>query len=151
MPKAKSKIEIKNKKASFEYEFIERFTAGIVLSGTEIKSIRAGKASLVDSYCYFSGTELYVKNMNVAEYWWGSFNRHDPRRDRKLLLTKRELRKLARSIKEKGLTIVPVKLFIAENGYAKLDIALARGKREFDKRQSIKDKDMRRERDRGQE
>lgn len=150
MPKAKSKIEIKNKKASFEYEFIERFTAGIVLSGTEIKSIRAGKASLVDSYCYFSGTELYVKNMNVAEYWWGSFNRHDPRRDRKLLLTKRELRKLARSIKEKGLTIVPVKLFISDNGYAKLDIALARGKREFDKRQSIKDKDMRRERDRGQ-
>ena len=150
MPKAKSKIEIKNKKASFEYEFIERFTAGIVLSGTEIKSIRAGKASLVDSYCYFSGTELYVKNMNVAEYWWGSFNRHDPRRDRKLLLTKKELRKLARSIKEKGLTVVPVKLFIAENGYAKLDIALARGKREFDKRQSIKDKDMRRERDRGQ-
>ena len=88
--------------------------------------------------------------MNVAEYWWGSYNRHDPRRDRKLLLTKRELRKLARAIKEKGLTIVPVKLFIAENGYAKLDIALARGKREFDKRQSIRDKDMRRERDRGQ-
>lgn len=150
MPKAKSKIEIRNKKASFEYEFIERFVAGIVLSGTEIKSIRAGKASLVDSYCYFSGTELYVKNMNVAEYWWGSYNRHDPRRDRKLLLTKKELRKLARSIKEKGLTVVPVKLFIADNGYAKLDIALARGKREFDKRQSIKDKDMRRERDRGQ-
>ena len=150
MPKAKSRIEIKNKKASFEYEFIERFTAGIVLSGTEIKSIRAGKASLVDSYCYFSGTELYVKNMNVAEYWWGSYNRHDPRRDRKLLLTKRELRKLARSVKEKGLTVIPVKLFIADNGYAKLDIALARGKREFDKRQSIKDKDMRRERDRGQ-
>ena len=150
MPKAKSRIEIKNKKASFEYEFIERFVAGIVLSGTEIKSIRAGKASLVDSYCYFSGTELYVNNMNVAEYWWGSYNRHDPRRDRKLLLTKKELRKLARSIKEKGLTVVPVKLFIADNGYAKLDIALARGKREFDKRQSIKDKDMRRERDRGQ-
>ena len=150
MPKAKSKIEIKNKKASFEYEFIERFTAGIVLSGTEIKSIRAGKASLVDSYCYFSGSELYVKNMNVAEYWWGSYNRHDPRRDRKLLLNKKELRKLARAIKEKGLTIVPVKLFISENGYAKLDIALARGKREFDKRQSIRDKDMRRERDRGQ-
>ena len=150
MPKAKSKIEIKNKKASFEYEFIERFVAGIVLSGTEIKSIRAGKASLVDSYCYFSGTELYVKNMNVAEYWWGTYNRHDPRRDRKLLLTKKELRKLARAVKEKGLTIVPVKLFIADNGYAKLDIALARGKREFDKRQTIKDKDMRRERDRGQ-
>lgn len=150
MPKAKSKIEIRNKKASFEYEFIERFTAGIVLSGTEIKSIRAGKASLVDSYCYFSGTELYVKNMNVAEYWWGSYNRHDPRRDRKLLLTKRELRKLARSIKEKGMTVIPVKLFIADNGYAKLDIALARGKREYDKRQNIRDKDMRRERERGQ-
>ena len=150
MPKAKSKIEIRNKKASFEYEFIERFTAGIVLSGTEIKSIRAGKASLVDSYCYFSGTELYVKNMNVAEYWWGSYNRHDPRRDRNLLLTKRELRKLARSIKEKGMTVVPVKLFIADNGYAKLDIALARGKREYDKRQNIRDKDMRRERERGQ-
>ena len=150
MPKAKSRIEIKNKKASFEYEFIERFVAGIVLSGTEIKSIRAGKASLVDSYCYFSGTELYVKNMNVAEYWWGSYNRHDPRRDRKLLLTRKELRKLARAVQEKGLTIVPVKLFIADNGYAKLDIALARGKREFDKRQTIKDKDMRRERDRGQ-
>ena len=150
MPKAKSRIEIKNKKASFEYEFVERFTAGIVLSGTEIKSIREGKASLVDSYCYFAGTELYVKNMNVAEYWWGSYNRHDPRRDRKLLLTKKELRKLFRAIKEKGMTIVPVKLFIADNGYAKLDIALARGKREFDKRQTIKDKDMRRERDRGQ-
>lgn len=150
MPKAKSRIEIKNKKASFEYEFIERFTAGIVLSGTEIKSIRAGKASLVDSYCYFSGLELYVKNMNVAEYWWGSYNRHDPRRDRKLLLTKKELRKLARAVQEKGLTIIPVKLFIADNGYAKLDLALARGKREFDKRQTIKDKDMRRERDRGQ-
>ena len=88
--------------------------------------------------------------MNVAEYWWGSYNRHDPRRDRKLLLTKRELRKLARAIKEKGMTVVPVKLFIADNGYAKLDIALARGKREFDKRQTIRDKDMRRERDRGQ-
>ena len=150
MPKAKSRIEIKNKKASFEYEFIERFTAGIVLSGTEIKSIRAGKASLVDSYCYFSGLELYVKNMNVAEYWWGSYNRHDPRRDRKLLLTKKELRKLARAVQEKGLTIIPVKLFIADNGYAKLDLALARGKREFDKRQTIKDKDMRRDRDRGQ-
>jgi len=148
MPKAKSRIEIRNKKASFEYELIERFTAGIVLSGTEIKSIRAGKASLVDSYCYFSGTELYVKNMNVSEYWWGTFNRHDPRRDRKLLLTKRELRKLSRAIKEKGMTVVPVRLFIAENGYAKLEIALARGKREFDKRQSIRDKDMRRERER---
>ena len=148
MPKAGSKVEIRNKKASFEYEFIERYTAGIVLSGTEIKSIRAGKASLVDSYCYFANNELYVKNMNVSEYWWGTFNRHDPRRDRKLLLTRHELRKLARSVKEKGMTVVPVRLFISANGYAKLEIALARGKREFDKRQTIRDKDMRRERER---
>lgn len=148
MPKAKSSIEIKNKRASFDYEFIERFTAGIVLCGTEIKSIRAGKASLVDSYCYFVDGELYVRNMNVAEYWWGSYNRHDPRRDRKLLLNKRELRKLQRATREKGLTIVAVKLFISEKGYAKLDIALARGKREFDKRESIKEKDMKREMER---
>ena len=92
MGKAKSKIEIRNKKASFEYEFLENYTAGIVLTGTEIKSIRAGKASLVDSWCYFAGGELYVKNMHIAEYWWGTFNRHDPKRDRKLLLTRKELR-----------------------------------------------------------
>ena len=110
MAKAKSKIEIRNKKASFEYEFLENYTAGIVLTGTEIKSIRAGKASLVDSYCYFSGGELYVKNMHIAEYWWGTFNRHDPKRDRKLLLTRKELRKLARAVKEKGLTIVTRRL-----------------------------------------
>lgn len=148
MPKAKSTVEIKNRRASFDYEFVERFTAGIVLSGTEIKSIRAGKASLVDSYCYFVGGELFVRNMNVAEYWWGSYNRHDPKRDRKLLLNKRELRKLQRATREKGMTIVAIKIFISENGYAKLDIALARGKREFDKRESIKEKDMRRERER---
>ena len=143
--KKKSTVEIRNKKASFEYEFIERFTAGIVLYGTEIKSIRAGKASLVDSWCYFVNGELYVRNMNVAEYWWGSaFSRQDPRRDRKLLLTRRELRKLSRAVKEKGLTIVAVRLFIAENGYAKLDIALARGKREYDKRETIKEKDLKR-------
>ena len=144
MPKAKSKVEIKNKKASFEFELLEKFTAGIVLTGTEIKSIRAGKASLVDSYCYFVGNELFVKNMHVADYWWGTFNQHDPRRDRKLLLTKRELKKLQRAYKEKGLTIVATRLFIAENGYAKLNIALARGKKEYDKRESIKEKDLRR-------
>lgn len=149
MAKGKSRIEIKNRRAGFEFEFLENFTAGIVLSGTEIKSIREGKASLVDSYCYFVGTELFVKNMNVAEYWWGSaFSRQDPRRDRKLLLTKKELRKLQRAVKEKGLTIVATRLFISENGYAKLNISLARGKREFDKRESIKEKDMRRNRDR---
>ena len=148
MPKAKSKVEIKNRRASFGYEFLETYQAGIVLTGTEIKSIRAGKASLVDAFCYFNGGELYVKNMHVADYWWGTWGRHDPRRDRKLLLTKRELLKLQRAVKEKGLTIVAVKLYISEGGYAKLLIALARGKKEYDKRQSIKEKDLRREMDR---
>ena len=148
MPKAKSKVEIKNRRASFDYEFLETYQAGIVLTGTEIKSIRAGKASLVDAFCYFNGGELYVKNMHVADYWWGTWGRHDPRRDRKLLLPKRELLKLQRAVKEKGLTIVAVKLYISEGGYAKLLIALARGKKEYDKRQSIKEKDLRREMDR---
>ncbi len=148
MVKAKSKIEIRNKKASFEYELIESFTAGIVLSGTEIKSIRAGKASLVDSYCYFVNRELFVKNMHIAEYWWASYNKHDPRRDRKLLLNRRELNRLFRATREKGFTIVATRLYIAENGYAKLNISLARGKREYDKRHSIKEKDMRREQER---
>ena len=98
----------------------------------------------MDSWCYFAGGELYVKNMHIAEYWWGTFNRHDPKRDRKLLLTRKELRKLARAVKEKGLTIVARRLFISESGYAKLDIALARGKKEYDKRESIKEKDLRR-------
>ena len=133
MPKAKSSVEIKNRRASFDYEFIETFQAGIVLTGTEIKSIRAGKASLVDTFCYFNGNELYVKNMHIAEYWWGSWGKHDPRRDRKLLLNRKELNRLQRAVKEKGLTIVGVKLYIAENGYAKLLIALARGKKEYDK------------------
>ena len=148
MPKAKSKVEIKNRKASFEYEFLETFTAGIVLSGTEIKSIRAGKASLPDSYCYFIGNELYVRNMHIAEYWWGSFNKHDPKRDRKLLLNRNDPRKLAIAIEEKGLTIVATRLFIADNGYAKLNIALARGKKEYDKRHTIKENDIRRQEDR---
>ena len=148
MPKAKSKVEIKNRRASFDYEFLETYIAGIVLSGTEIKSIRAGKASLVDAFCYFNGGELYVKDMHGAEYFWGSWGHHEPRRDRKLLLTRKELGKLQRAVKEKGLTIVAVKLFIADNGYAKLLIALARGKKEYDKRQSIKEKDLRREMER---
>ena len=138
------KIDIRNRRAGFDYEFIENYTAGIVLYGTEIKSIRAGKASLVDTYCYFNKGELYVKNMHIAEYFWASYNRKDPKRDRKLLLNRKELNKLQRAVKEKGLTIVPVRLFISENGFAKLHIALARGKREYDKRESIKEKDMRR-------
>ena len=148
MPKAKSNVEIKNRRASFDYEFLETYQAGLVLTGTEIKSIRAGKASLVDSFCYFNGGELYVKNMHVADYWGGSGGKHDPRRDRKLLLTRKELNKLQRAVKEKGLTIVAVKLYINEKGYAKLLIALARGKKEYDKRASIKEKDLRREMER---
>ena len=146
MPKAKSKVQISNRRASFDYEFLETFTAGIQLVGTEIKSIRAGKASLVDAFCYFDTRgQLYVKGMNVAQYFWGSWGQHEPVRDRKLLLTKRELRHLRQEVKLKGNTIVAVRLFIAENGYAKLAIALAKGKKAYDKRQSIKEKDIRRE------
>ena len=144
------KVEIRNKRASFDYEFLETYVAGIVLVGTEIKSIRAGKASLVDAYCYFVGNELFVKGMNVATYFWGSWGQHEPLRDRKLLLTRRELRHLHQAVKEKGLTIVATKLFISDDGYAKLVVALARGKKEFDKRNTIKEKDMRREMDRGE-
>ena len=142
--RTKANIDIKNKRASFDYEFIDTCTAGIVLSGTEIKSIRAGKAALADAYCYFVNGELYVKNMHIAEYWWGGFSNHDPRRDRKLLLHRKELQKLFRRHKEKGLTIVATRLFIGEKGFAKLVIALARGKKAYDKRASIKEKDLRR-------
>ena len=149
MKKSTAKIDIRNRRAGFDYEFLENYTAGVVLAGTEIKSIRAGKASLADTYCYFNRGELYVRNMHVAEYFWASFNRKDPKRDRKLLLNRKELNKLERAVKEKGLTIVPTRLFISENGYAKLNIALAKGKREYDKRESIKDKDRRRAEQRG--
>lgn len=150
MPKPKSRIQISNKRASFDYEFLETYEAGIVLVGTEIKSIRAGRASLQDAYCYFSGGELYVKGMNISSYFWASaWSGHEPARDRKLLLTKRELRHLAQAVKTKGLTIVAVKAYIAENGYAKLHIALAKGKKEYDKRETIKAKDIRRELERG--
>ncbi|MBQ4184386.1 MAG: SsrA-binding protein SmpB [Bacteroidales bacterium] len=145
MPKAKSSIQIKNRRASFDYEFLETYTAGIQLVGTEIKSIRAGKVSLQDAYCYFAGSQLFVRGMNIAQYHWGSWGQHEPARDRRLLLTKKELRHLAIEDKKTGLTIVAVRLYIAENGYAKLVIALARGKKEYDKRQSIKEKDVRRE------
>ncbi|MFA5712578.1 MAG: SsrA-binding protein SmpB [Bacteroidales bacterium] len=148
MAKVKSRVEIKNRRASFDYEFVESFTAGIVLTGTEIKSIRAAKASLADSYCYFVNGELFVRNMHIADYWWGSFNKHEPKRDRKLLLNKRELRRLFRGSQAKGMTIVATRLFIAESGYAKLNIALAKGKREYDKRHTIKEKDLRREMER---
>ena len=138
-------INIKNKKASFDYLFIETYTAGIVLTGTEIKSIRLGKASLVDTYCIFINGELWVKNMHISEYFYGSYNNHTARRDRKLLLNKKELRKLYEAEKNPGFTIVPVRLFLNEKGLAKVVIALARGKKEFDKRQSLREKDDKRE------
>jgi SsrA-binding protein len=141
-------IDIKNKKAWHDYEILDKFVAGMLLTGTEIKSIRAGKASLVDSYCYFNQGELFVKGMHIAEYEFGNLFNHFPKRDRKLLLKRRELDKLEKKIKEKGLTIVALKIFIAKSSYAKLEIALARGKREFDKREDIKKKDTRRELDR---
>ncbi len=141
-------INIRNKKATFEYELIETFTAGIQLAGTEIKSVRGGKASLIDSYCQFFGGELYVKNMHIAEYEMGTCNNHIAKRDRKLLLNRKELLKLEKKVKESGLTIVPIRLFINENGMAKLDIALARGKKVYDKREDLKRRDSEREMDR---
>jgi SsrA-binding protein len=141
-------INIKNKKAWHDYEILDKFVAGIQLTGTEIKSIRAGKASLVDAYCFFNQGELYVKGMHISEYDFGNIYNHFPKRDRKLLLTHRELRKLEKNIKEKGLTIVALKIFIAESSYAKLEIALARGKKEYDKREVMKKKDSKRELDR---
>ena len=148
--KTKRKIQINNKRASFDYEFLEPYEAGIVLVGTEIKSLRAGKASLSDAYCYFSNGELYVKGMNISTYFWASaWSSHEPGRDRKLLLHSKELRSVANSVKQKGLTIVAVKLYINDEGMAKLLIALARGKKEFDKRATIKEKDIRRELERG--
>lgn len=139
-----SDIKIKNKKASFNYELFDRYIAGIQLFGTEIKSIRAGKASLVDSFCYFENGELWVKNMNIAEYRWGSFFNHDARRERKLLLTAHELKKLMHTTQETGYTIVPTMLFVNEKGLAKMEIALARGKKSYDKRQSLREKDDKR-------
>ena len=141
-------VNIKNKRASFDYEFIDTFTAGIVLTGTEIKSIRAGKASLVDTYCYINNGEMWVKNMYIALYEEGSYNNHVERRERKLLLNRKEIISLRDDTKSPGYTIVPVRLFINQRGLAKLVIALARCKKEYDKRQSLKEKEDRREMDR---
>ena len=142
-------ISIKNKKAYFEYFLVEEFDAGIVLTGTEIKSIREGKASFVDSFCMFIEGELFVRNLHISEYRLGTHYNHDPKRDRKLLLTARELKRLLNKTSEKGFTIVPVLLFINEKGLAKLKIALARGKHTYDKRETIKKRDIDRELDRG--
>ncbi|MCX6255951.1 MAG: SsrA-binding protein SmpB [Bacteroidia bacterium] len=141
-------IVIKNKKASHDYEFLEKFVAGIKLSGTEIKSIRLGKATLADSYCFFNNGELFIKGMHIAEYWWGNLNNHDPLRERKLLLTSRELKKIERKVKETGLTIIVIKVFINDRGLAKAEIAISKGKKEYDKRETLKRKDAKREMDR---
>lgn len=138
-------IQIKNRRAEFDYLVVDRYTAGIVLTGTEIKSIRLGKASLVDTFCYINNGEVWVKNMYVAEYFYGSYNNHAARRDRKLLLNRKEIRQLLQDTKSPGFTIVPLALFIDEKGRAKLKIALARGKKEYDKRQTLKEKEDRRE------
>ena len=141
----KDNIRIKNKRVSFEYFIVETLTAGIVLTGTEIKSIREGKASLSESFCAFNKHELFVRELHIAEYTYGTYNNHEPKRERKLLLNFRELKKLLTKVREKGFTIVPVALFIDTNGRAKLDIALARGKHHYDKRDDLKDKDSKRE------
>ncbi|GAP70505.1 SsrA-binding protein [Bacteroidales bacterium 6E] len=143
-----SNISIKNKKAFFEYEIIESFTAGIVLLGTEIKSIRAGRANLTDSYCQFVTGEMYVRNLHISEYELGTCNNHVAKRDRKLLLQKRELLKWQKKVKESGLTIIPLKLFINDKGLAKIEIGLCKGKKVYDKRESIKQRDAGREMDR---
>ena len=144
----KSPVQIRNRKASFEYFFIETFTAGIVLTGTEIKSIRLGKASLMDTYCIITNGEIWVKGMSVSPYFYGSYNNHEMKRDRKLLLTRREIARLASATKQTGYTIVPLLVFIDEKGRAKMNIALCKGKKEFDKRQTLKEKEDRREMDR---
>lgn len=140
-----SKINIKNKRASFDYLLLDSYTAGIVLTGTEIKSIRLGKASLVDTYCLIINGEVWVKNMYVTHYEHGSYNNHVERRDRKLLLNRREIRKLASAVKSPGFSIVPTLLYIDENGRAKLNISVARGKKEYDKRETLKEKEDRKQ------
>ena len=141
-------INIRNKRATFDYEILEQYTAGIVLVGTEIKSIRLGKASMSDSYCYFDRGELWIRGVNINEYNWGTYNNHIPKRDRKLLLNRRELVKLERALQDKGLTVVGLRMFLNERGLAKVVIGLARGRKNYDKRDYIKDKDARREMDR---
>lgn len=142
------KIVIKNRRATFDYELLQQYTAGIVLVGSEIKSLRLGKAGLADSYCFFSGHELWIKNLYIAEYFYASYNNHAERRERKLLLNKKELRAIAEATKQPGITIIPVKLFINSSGLAKLVIAVARGKKQYDKRESIRAREDKRAMDR---
>lgn len=148
MKRHSSDIVIRNKKASHDYEFIEKYIAGIKLTGTEIKSIRLGKAALTDSFCVVRNNELFIKGMHISEYWWGNLNNHDPMRERKLLLTKREIKKIERKVRETGLTIIVLKVFINDRGLAKAEIAISKGKKEYDKRETLKRKDTEREMDR---
>ena len=143
--KEKNQIELRNKRATYEYFLLDDYTAGLVLTGTEIKSIRDGRANLADAYCVFIGNELFVREMHISEYRFGSYLNHPAKRDRKLLLTRRELRKLQNRMKERGIAIIPVMLFVDSRGYAKLKISLAKGKKFYDKRDSIKEKDSRRD------
>ncbi|WP_346694215.1 SsrA-binding protein [Coprobacter fastidiosus] len=141
-------VNIKNKRASFDYELLDTYQAGIVLTGTEIKSIRLGKASLVDTFCFFNNGELWVKNMYIAEYFYGTYNNHQARRDRKLLLTKKELQKIQRLSKESGFSVIPTKIYISDKGLAKIIVAIAKGKKVYDKRESIKEREDKRQMDR---
>ncbi|MDE7465625.1 MAG: SsrA-binding protein SmpB [Muribaculaceae bacterium] len=141
-------VNIRNKRARFDYEITDTYIAGIVLTGTEIKSIRAGKASLTDTYCLVENGEIWVKGMNISEYFYGSYNNHMPRRDRKLLLTKKEIAKISKAAEDPGYTIIPLKVFINERGLAKMQIGIGRGKKQYDKRQSIREREDKRNIDR---
>ncbi|MFC2090119.1 SsrA-binding protein SmpB [Bacteroidota bacterium] len=143
-----NKINIKNRKAYHDYELIDKYQAGVQLMGTEIKSIRMGKVSLSESYCTFHGNELYIRGLQIAEYAWASYNSHEPGRERKLLLNRKELNKLQRKVKESGLTIVALRVYLSDSGYAKIEIALAKGRKQYDKREVIKRKDIQRQSER---
>lgn len=138
-------VEIKNKRAKFDYEWLDTYTAGLQLVGTEVKSIRMGKASIAEAYCYMSEGEMFIKGMNVTEWSHGNIFNHDPIRERKLLLSKRELDKIDKALKDQGTTVIPTKLFLSEKGWIKLNIAVAKGKKNYDKRQSLKEKDAKRD------
>ena len=140
-------VNIRKKRATFDYEIIEEYIAGIVLVGTEIKSLRLGKASLVDSYCYFERDELWIRNVNIAEYTWGTCNNHVPKRDRKLLLNRKELNKLQRSLQDRGLTVVGLRIFLNDRGLAKVAVGLARGRKSYDKREYLNANDAKSEMD----
>lgn len=146
--KKPKKIEVVNRRAEYEYFFIDTYEAGIMLQGTEIKSIRNGNVNLTDAYCVFQNGELYVRSLFISEYKYGTYANHEPRRTRKLLLRKNELRKLEKKVKEKGFTIVPYKLYLTDRGFAKLEIVLAQGKKSYDKRETIKERENKRELDR---